>query len=570
MFNWLEFIRPIIIDNVATIALYNSRTQANRSDIKIETKLFFNYNKHQMASGRKVVPFEDYEGKIVDGIYKFPELFQLDKGRRRVWRITVRLVKRVVSRIYENDWNVLADVVVPIEPAWIVQSGVHLLPQGVDCQYWVETGFVDGKIVRHQPNFAEAKCVGRKNERSVLLQGMMDARSDWAKYVKKGYSLDGETRVSARPWPMLAQIYKKRYNKVEFPVLVQPKLNGVRCLAHKVDSERKYVGDIDLYTRSQTDWLGMPQFRTQLSHIPKDIVIDGEIYGRRSRLNEIQGWSSDESKSVNATLENTDIRYYIYDVFNPVAGGDWTCYQRMRMVGQLFGIEDEKFTGSFPIPAGCKSWDIITDESAIKEANKDLERHLRLKRDELNQPFDDMDEWEDCVNQINEIARSGIWRAKFTFVELGWLVRVPTILVRSKAELMIAYYTLLVAGYEGLMVRTINGKYSTSVTSNKTRSNDLMKFKPISDAEYPIIGFTCGSGRDQDALIWKCRAADREFDVVPKNMDMDERRALYKKFKDDVTYFNQHYMGKQMTVEYAEISEYGVPLQAKAIGLRID
>jgi hypothetical protein len=529
-------------------------------------KFEIQFPKTAMATGRKTVSFDVYEGQIIDGVYKFPELFQDDKGRRRIWKITVRLVKTVANKVYANDWNILADTVVPIQPDWIVQSGVHKLPAGVECQYWVETGFVDGKITRHQPNFSEAKCVGRKNERSVLLQGMMDARSDWVKYMKKGYSLDGQTRVSARPWPMLAQIYKKRYNKVGFPILVQPKLNGVRCLAHKLEG-KGYLYDIDLYTRNQTDWLGMPQFRTQLASIPKDIVIDGEIYGRRSRLNEIQGWSSDEQKSVSATLDGTDIRYYIYDLFNPVAGGDWQCYQRMLLVNQLFNISDEKFTGDFRVPDGMKHWDIVTDEQAIKEANKDYQRHSkRSVSEELNQPFDDIDEWTEVIGQIN----ASDWKAKFTFVEHGWLVRVPTIVVRSKAELLIAYYTLLVAGYEGLMVRTMEGKYSTSTSSNKTRSNDLMKFKPISDSEYPVIGFTCGSGRDQDALIWRCTTGSREFDVVPKNMDMDERRAMYKKFKEDVTLFNTQYLNRPMTVEYAEISEYGVPLQAKAIGLRID
>jgi hypothetical protein len=85
-----------------------------------------------------------------------------------------------------------------------------------------------------------------------------------------------------------------------------------------------------------------------------------------------------------------------------------------------------------------------------------------------------------------------------------------------------------------------------------------------------VLTITCGSGRDQDALIWKCTTGNREFDVVPKNMDMDERRSMYKKFKEDITLFNTKYLNKPMTVEYAEISEYGVPLQAKAIGIRID
>jgi ATP-dependent DNA ligase len=410
--------------------------------------------------------------------------------------------------VYSNDWNILADIVVPIDPSWIVQDGVRLIPPGVECQYWVETGFVDGKITRHQPNFSEAKCVGRKNERSVLLQGMMDARSDWVKYKKKGYSEDGETRVSLRPWPMLAQIYKKRYNKVGFPVLVQPKLNGVRCLAHKLPG-RGYLYDVDLYTRNQTEWLGMPQFRTQLASLPPGMIVDGEIYGRRSRLNEIQGWSSDEQKSLAATLENTDIRYYVYDIFNPTDGADWMCSQRETLVNQLFKVDDEKFTGDFTVPAGTKHWDIITDEQAIKEANKDYQRHATRSASgsELNQPFDSIEEWARVIQEIN----TSDWKAKFTFIEYGWLVRTPTILVRSKAELLIAYYTLLVAGYEGLMVRTIRGIYSTSTTSNKTRSNDLMKFKPISDNEYPIIGFTCGSGRDQDALIWKCTTGNSEF-----------------------------------------------------------
>lgn len=522
-----------------------------------------------MSGARKAISFDVYEGKIIDGVYCFPELYQNDKGRQRVWRIFVRLVKQVSDRVYENDWNVLHDVMVVIDPAWIVQSGVHKVPAGTECQYWVETGFVDGKIVRHAPNFSEAKCVGRKNERSILLQGMMDARSDWLKAQKKGYSLSGETRVSLRPWPMLAQVYKKRFNKVNFPVFVQPKLNGVRCLAHKMP-EAGFPYDVDLYTRSQTEWKGMPQFRQQLAGIPPNYIVDGEIFGTKARLNEIQGWSSDEKKSMSATLDNTDIRYYIYDVFNPVEGAAWPCATRMTLVNQLLGVDDRGFNGDFKEPPGTKITSYVTNDAAIAAANKDY-KHYAARRSEQqtleHHPFNDMDEWTDIIGEINTLSSKG-WKARFTFVEAGWLVRTPTIIVRSKAELMIAYYTLLVSGFEGLMIRTMDGIYSTSTSSNKTRSNDLMKFKPVSDAEFPIIGFTCGAGRDQDALIWKCKAGEREFDVVPKDMSIEMRRSLYNEFKSDITAFNRKYMGVQMLVEYAELSEFGVPLQAKAIGVR--
>jgi len=120
-------------------------------------------------------------------------------------------------------------------------------------------------------------------------------------------------------------------------------------------------------------------------------------------------------------------------------------------------------------------------------------------------------------------------------------------------------------GYEGIMLRNINGEYLI-----KNRSHDLQKYKEFLDDEYPIVGFHEGVGEDAGTVIWECEYINNDgkkdvFSVVIKGTN--ELRAQYlEECKND---FSQ-YKGKLLTVKYQELSEKNCPRFPVGIAIRED
>jgi DNA ligase-1 len=110
-------------------------------------------------------------------------------------------------------------------------------------------------------------------------------------------------------------------------------------------------------------------------------------------------------------------------------------------------------------------------------------------------------------------------------------------------------------GYEGLILRNKKGYYT-----EKDRSNDLLKYKEFKDDEFEIIDYKCGTGRDDNAVIWVCKTKDgKEFNARPEG-SIDERRKQYHRGKS--------YIGKLLTVKYQNLSKDGIPRFPIGISIR--
>lgn len=115
------------------------------------------------------------------------------------------------------------------------------------------------------------KHIGKANETTPYEQAVLEAQAFWNKKKDKGYRTDRKelidhTRTATR-LPMLALKYQDRAHDLVWPVYVQPKLNGIRCLMERQGNE------ILFHSR------GGKQFTT-LDHIKHDALIvmkDGEI-----------------------------------------------------------------------------------------------------------------------------------------------------------------------------------------------------------------------------------------------------------------------------------------------------
>jgi DNA ligase-1 len=123
-------------------------------------------------------------------------------------------------------------------------------------------------------------------------------------------------------------------------------------------------------------------------------------------------------------------------------------------------------------------------------------------------------------------------------------------------------------GYEGIMLRNIDGIYSIN-----HRSRDLLKFKFLDtvggmigfeDAEFEVVGCKDGRGRESGAIIYTCVTSDgTKFDVRPEGT-IEERRMLYTGFIHERLFP----VGHKLTVRYQNLSKYGVPRFPVGIAFR--
>lgn len=130
----------------------------------------------------------------------------------------------------------------------------------------------------------------------------------------------------------------------------------------------------------------------------------------------------------------------------------------------------------------------------------------------------------------------------------------PTKLVLNESELMEAHLAFRQAGYEGTIIRTQDGLYTPG-----QRSSTLLKLKDEQDAEYEIVGFTDGIGKDAGTIIFQCSAGDKTFNVRPMG-SYEERSSMYQK--------GDSYIGKMLTVKFQDLSEDAVPRFPVGIGIR--
>lgn len=123
---------------------------------------------------------------------------------------------------------------------------------------------------------------------------------------------------------------------------------------------------------------------------------------------------------------------------------------------------------------------------------------------------------------------------------------VETLVVNDENELMDAFEHFLAEGYEGCIVRNMDGLYV-----NK-RSYDLLKIKEFDDSEFKIVGVKVGTkGSMAGKAVFTCEIPNLgTFDCKMKG-SLDE----LKKYADDPSLV----IGKILTVKYQGYTKYGFP-----------
>lgn len=180
----------------------------------------------------------------------------------------------------------------------------------------ISFGREDGAIQTTTDTVSKGKNEGRANATTALEQAQAEAKSKWEKQSgMKGYIEDrakaekGENNRAGYE-PMLAKPYDKEQKKVKFPVLVQPKLDGMRCLALFLPETKT----VELFSRNGKPIVAVPHLNEQLAlfmgHCGFEIL-DGELYNHEMR-HDFEGLMSIVRKNKEIDKDKV-MQYHIYD-----------------------------------------------------------------------------------------------------------------------------------------------------------------------------------------------------------------------------------------------------------------
>ena len=170
---------------------------------------------------------------------------------------------------------------------------------------------LDGKAVETPTEYTKGKNAGRANETTPLEQAILEAKSKVKLKLDKGYVEEipkaGSVATNTLGFiqPMTAHPAEK-VKAVMFPLGVQPKLDGHRCLAGVKD------GIVILYSR-QGKAINLPHIQKELQALYNKgqwsgRVIDGELYLHGEVLQSIS------SLIKKLKPESEQLHYHVYDM----------------------------------------------------------------------------------------------------------------------------------------------------------------------------------------------------------------------------------------------------------------
>lgn len=377
--------------------------------------------------------------------------------------------------------------------------------------YITKSGYVDGKITTSAPTLVTAKNIGKSNETSIMEQIDSEMDSKIQYQLDHGYSRDipGEER---RFDVSLADKYPDRQEKgkLEFPYIVEPKLDGLRCYIRLVD------GEVKMFSRNHKEFVSCPHIKESrfvkaffLKH--PDAILDGELYNHelKNDFNKIVSLVKKTKPSAKDLEESAKlVQYHCFDVY--YADNASLLYRGRKICLALF-LYDE-----FKLGDGC-----------------------------VVQPI---------VDSIHFVGLKFSVDAPMPF---GMYIKLETANTEEEAEKAIEEITA--QGYEGIMLKK-NVPYFFG------RSFDMLKYKKFKDAEYRIVTFEEGKGNLAGiaaAVICETESGE-QFKAGVTGTQAHARELFNNK---------ESYAGKLATIKYQELTPVkngkgGVPRFGKMMSIR--
>lgn len=218
-----------------------------------------------------------------------------------------------------------------------------------DCQIIKTYGVLDGKMQTSFDTIAQGKNLGKANETTAADQAALEALAQWEKKLKSGYVRDLEAAragavdagfVTGGIEPMLAHKFADHAAKISYPAYVQPKLDGIRCIAVVAD------GVCRLWTRTRKPITGVPHIiaaieRWAAMENASRIIFDGELYNHEYKNNFEQIVSY--VRQAKPKPGHEVVQYHVYDIADNSTNADFAA-RTGKLVGANIGVEPSLVT----------------------------------------------------------------------------------------------------------------------------------------------------------------------------------------------------------------------------------
>jgi len=260
----------------------------------------------------------------------------------------------------------------------------------------------------------------------------------------------------------------------------QYKFNGHRCMMQR-------DGDSIIAYSRRGKYIDTLNHMTDELNLPKDVVLDGELYIHGQSLQNISSLVKRQQP------DSAKLIYVVYDVILE-NDKDASFIERYKLLMQLF----QQNSSTITLPKGVGS-------------------------------------------HRYEMANSKI-------------VLAGTKKIKAEDEVDVRFQEAKFKGFEGLILRPEDSTYQIG-----RRTNSIIKVKSRFDDEFKVVDIE--ESRFGTAVLHLALKDGRTFKATAPGNQYEKDQALHQKEK---------YIGKRVTVEYAELTDDGVPFHCVATGWRED
>ena len=178
-------------------------------------------------------------------------------------------------------------------------------------RYRTTSGQQDGKKTTTEWTVAKPKNEGRANATTAEQQALLEVEAEYGKKLARDYHMSLDRIDEAMRFkPMLASKWADRKDKVSGRVHMQPKLDGMRCIA-KADG---------LWSREGKPIYGAPHIFELLKPIfdkYPDTIFDGELYNHdlKDDFNQIVSAAKKQKPTEeDLAVSREKLQYWVYDL----------------------------------------------------------------------------------------------------------------------------------------------------------------------------------------------------------------------------------------------------------------
>lgn len=284
---------------------------------------------------------------------------------------TGSIAKRAILDVNRNNKLLKRVFVAAQDPYVVYYVSKFRVPKPVSRDNGGSDLIIERFIDTVLPKLSSREVTGNAAKELVEREfgSMNDLEQKWCqRIILKNMRCGVQTTIN-KVWPgliktfdvALAETLKSEFVKgegiriledVRYPVRVEPKLDGLRCIAIKRD------GSVTFYTRNGTQLETLPKIKAWLEAASYDnVVLDGEAMGT--------DWS--ESASVlMARKSKKDDSNIFYNVFDAIPLTDWEAQEctmpysnRLKLVQEIMSV--------FTTPVKCVPHVTANNEDELKE-----------------------------------------------------------------------------------------------------------------------------------------------------------------------------------------------------------